>query len=114
MPNEVILIVSLIFLYLSVLMFFKFFGTKGLYCFSVFATICANIEVMILVKAFGLAQTLGNILFATTFLITDIVSEVDGKDEANKVVNISLCCSVLFVIVTQLWLQYTPTDGDWA
>lgn len=114
MPNEVILLLSLIFIYLSVLMFFKFFGTKGLYCFSVFATICANIEVLILIKAFGLEQTLGNILFASTFLITDIVSEVKGKKEANKIVNLNICISLLFVVVTQLWLQYTPAHEDFA
>lgn len=114
MPNEVILIFSMIFIFLSVVVFYKFFGTKGLYCFSVFATICANIEVLILIKAFGLEQTLGNILFASTFLITDIVSEVDGKKEANKVVNASIATSVIFVVVTQMWLQYTPASEDFA
>ena len=32
-----------------------------------------------LVKAFGMEQTLGNVLFAATFLITDILSECEGK-----------------------------------
>ena len=51
----------------------------GMMAFTVFATIAANIEVMILVDAFGMEMTLGNILFATTFLVTDILSEVAGK-----------------------------------
>ena len=41
---------------------------------SVLATAFANVEAAILVKAFGMEQTLGNVLFALTFLITDILS----------------------------------------
>ena len=76
--NEFLLIFSLILIYLGVLAAYRFFGTAGLYCGTVFATITANIEVLLLVDAFGLEQTLGNILFAATFLITDILSEKSG------------------------------------
>jgi len=62
MRNELLLIVSLIVLYGSVLLFYRLFGRTGLYCVTVFATIAANIEVLLLVKAFGLEMTLGNIL----------------------------------------------------
>lgn len=112
--NELLLIVNLVILYLAVLLWYKFFKTKGLYAFSIFATILANIEVMILIKAFGLEQTLGNVLFATTFLITDIISEVEGKKEANKLVNLNIATSILFVIVSQLWLAYRPSASDVA
>ena len=56
----------------------------SMYCFTVFATIAANIEVLLLVDAFGMEMTLGNILFATTFLVTDILSETEGKKAAEK------------------------------
>ena len=69
----------LVVLYGTVLLWFYLFGTGGMMAFTVFATIAANIEVMILVDAFGMEMTLGNILFATTFLVTDILSEVAGK-----------------------------------
>ncbi len=114
MPNELIIILNLIVLYLAVLLWYFLFGTKGLYCFSIFATIVANIEVLILVNAFGMEQTLGNVLFATTFLITDIVSEVNGKKESQKVVNTNILTSVLFVVITQTWLLYTPSSNDFA
>ena len=84
--NELLLIGSLVVLYGAVLLWFYLFGTGGLMAFTVFATIAANIEVMILVDAFGMEMTLGNILFATTFLVTDILSEVAGKKEAQKAV----------------------------
>ena len=114
MPNELIIFLNLVILYISVLIWYYLFGTKGLYCFSIFATIVANIEVLILVDAFGMEQTLGNVLFATTFLITDIVSEVNGKKESDKLVNTNILTSVLFVIVSQMWLLYTPSGNDFA
>ena len=79
MSNELLLILNLVVVYGGVLLFYKFFRTTGLICFTVFATIAANIEVMILIDAFTLEQTLGNIMFASTFLITDILSETEGK-----------------------------------
>ena len=81
MPNELLLILSLFFLFGSVLVFYRLFGKLGLYVWTVIATIAANIEVLILVDAFGLEQTLGNVLFATTFLVTDILSENHSKKE---------------------------------
>lgn len=114
MTNELLLIVTAIFLYGSVLVWYRIFGKKGLYCFSAIATILANIEVLILVRAFGIEQTLGNILFAVTFVITDILSENEGKEAAKTAVRLSICASITMIVVTQLWLLYTPSENDWA
>lgn len=112
--NELLLILNLLVVYGSVLFAYRLFGKAGLYCFTVFATIAANIEVLILVNAFGMEQTLGNILFASTFLVTDILSEIAGKKEAEKAVNIGIFTSVLFIVVSQSWLLYQPSPNDWA
>lgn len=112
MKNEIILIVSLIVLYSAVLLWYRLFGRAGLYGFTVFATITANIEVLLLVDAFGMEMTLGNILFATTFLITDILSETEGKQAAQKAVWLGIAASVLFILVSQSWLLYQVSAGD--
>ena len=75
MSNEVLLLLSVLIIYGSTLIFLKVFGKQGLYCFTSIATIAANIEVLIVVIAFGMEMTLGNVLFASTFLVTDIISE---------------------------------------
>lgn len=111
--NEILLILNLLVIYSSVLLAFRLFGKAGLYCFTAIATITANIEVLILVNAFGMEQTLGNILFASSFLVTDILSEVAGK-EAQKAVNIGIFTSVLFIAISQSWLLYQPSPNDWA
>ena len=67
-----------------------------------------------MIKAFGLEQTLGNVLFAVTFLITDILSECEGKKSANKAVIIGIFCSVFFLILSQSWFLYVPSESDWA
>ena len=114
MPNELLLILSLIVLYGAVLVFYRLFGKLGLYVWTVIATISANIEVMILVDAFGMEQTLGNVLFATTFLVTDILSENHGKKEANVAVNIGIATSIAFIVISQSWMLYTPAASDFA
>ena len=90
--NELLLLGSLVVIFALVLLFFHLFGKTGLYCWTVFATITANIEVLIVVNAFGMEQTLGNILFASTFLVTDLLSEFYGKQASQKAVNIGIAC----------------------
>ena len=110
--NELLLILSVVVIYGVALLSYKLFGRSGLYCVSVMATVLANIEVIILIRAFGMEQTLGNVLFAVTFLITDILSECEGKKYANKAVLLGIFSQVFFLILSQSWLLYKPSAGD--
>lgn len=112
MTNELLLILSIFIIYGMVLLWFYLFGAKGLYCFTVFATIAANIEVIIFIKAFGLEQTLGNVLFGATFLATDILSELYGKEKSKKAVYTGLLTSICFITLSQSWLLYNPLVDD--
>lgn len=114
MRNEIILICSLVCIYSAVVLFYKLFGKTGLYMWTAIATIAANIEVLILVDAFAMEQTLGNVLFASTFLVTDILSETEGKKYANKAVRIGIAVSIAFILISQSWFLYTPNANDWA
>ncbi len=114
MPNELLILLSFIVIYGGVVIFYRFFGKGGLLAFNVLATLLANIEVLLLVRAFGIEMTLGNVLFASTFLITDVLSENHSRREANRAVIISTLCSVVFIALSQLWLLYTPSENDWA
>ena len=114
MPNEILIILSFLLIYGGVMLFYRLFGKNGLLAFNVMATLLANIEVLLVVRAFGIEMTLGNVLFASTFLITDILSENHGKKDANRAVIISTLCSVFFIAISQMWLLYTPSESDWA
>ena len=114
MTNEILIILSFLITYGGVVAFYRFFGKTGLLAFNILATILANIEVLLLVKAFGVEMTLGNVLFASTFLITDVMSENHSRKDANKAVIISTLCSIMFVAMSQMWLLYSPSENDWA
>ena len=53
-------------------------------------------------------------LFAVTFLITDILSECEGKKEANKAAWIGMFTSLFFLLLSQSRLLYVPAESDWA
>ncbi len=93
---------------------YRFFGRKGVMAWSILATVAANIECLIQIDAFGMSMTGGNILFASTFLATDIISETCGKKQANHLVNLNILVSVLFVLVSQSWLFFQPNSVDFA
>jgi hypothetical protein len=112
--NELLLIASLLLSFGLVLLFYYLFGKAGLYCWTVLATIAANIEVLIVVDAFGMEQTLGNILFASTFLVTDLLSEFYGKKASNRAVNVGILTSLAFIVISQSWLMYVPAESDFA
>ena len=105
MSNEILLVLSIFIIYGSVIVMYKLFGKQGLFCFTSIATIAANIEVLIMVKAFGMVMTLGNVLFASTFLITDIVSEVYGKKDAKRAVHIGITTSIVFIITVVAFIH---------
>ncbi len=79
MSNELLLILSVILYFGSILILFKYFGKMGLFLWIILSTLYANIEVLLQVDAFGLDMTLGNVLFGSTFLATDVLSERTRK-----------------------------------
>lgn len=112
--NELLLCASVVVIFGSVVLSYRLFGTAGLYCISAVAVILANVEVLILVDAFGMEQTLGNVLFASTFLVTDILSECEGRRAANRAVWMGMFVSAFFLVVSQSWMLYQPAPDDWA
>jgi len=114
LSNELLLLLSVPVIYGGLLLWYRLFGKNGLIAYAAAVSILANTEVMILVEAFGIQMTLGNVLFASTFLATDILSEVYGEAEAKKAVHIGIASSVTMIVITQSWLLYSPADGDFA
>lgn len=112
MSNEFLLCLSVVFIYGGVVVAYGALKIRGLLVFAVLATVLANIEVVLLIKAFGLEQTLGNVLFASTFLITDALSEIRGKRVAQESIKLTIFGSVVFLVASQMWLLYTLQDNS--
>ena len=110
--NEIVIIASVLVFFGGLVAFFRLFGKLGLYAWTVICTIAANIEVMILVHAFGMETTLGNVIFASTFLATDMMSEFYGRREAGRCVALGIASNVAFIAISQTWFLYVPSASD--
>lgn len=91
---------------------FRLWGLGGCMAYIALSTVLANIEVMVLVKAFGMEQTLGNTLFAASFLATDILSELYGQKAAREGVGVGICAVAVFMLFSFTWRLYTPSAHD--
>lgn len=110
--NEALLLIALAVEFSAVVLAYRLFGKTGLYVMTAVCAVTANIEVVMLIDAFGLEQTLGNTLFAASFLVTDILSENEGKKAAQKAVYIGIFVSAFFLLLSQSWLLYQPSPND--
>lgn len=110
--NELLFIVSTIAFLGAVILVYYLFGKAGIYAYVGFAAILANIEVTKSIDLFGLSTTAGSVLYASTFLCTDILSEKYGKKSAQKAVYIGTAVSILWLVGTQITLALKPNESD--
>jgi uncharacterized integral membrane protein (TIGR00697 family) len=96
------------------LLVFRFFGKTGVTAFIGASVVIMNILVTKSMIIFGLGATGGNILYASIFLATDILTEYYGGREARKAVVIGFVCSVFALIAISVTLLFEPADWDWA
>ncbi|MBN1985600.1 MAG: queuosine precursor transporter [Prolixibacteraceae bacterium] len=112
MQNEWLWLVMLLANFFLIILAYKLFGKWGLIMWIPISVIVANIQVIQTVKLFGLAATLGNIVYATSFLVTDILSENYGKQEAKKAVWIGFFSLISMALLMNLALYFKPLEGD--
>ena len=92
---------------------FRLWGRVGLVWVPI-SVIVANIQVTKNVSLFGLEATLGNIVYATGFLATDILSELYGKKDAYKAVSIGFFSLLAMTLLMQMALFFEPASSDIA
>lgn len=112
--NILLGVVSLLLTFSLLIIVEKFFKKEGLFVWVSIATIIANILVCKSIGIFNNTTNLGNILFASSFLATDIMSEKYGAKESRKAIILGVVSQVIFVIMTQIGLLYTPAPEDLA
>ena len=112
--NELFVILDIVVTFTLVFFTHRFFGKEGLIAWVGIATILANIMTAKTIEAFGLTFTIGNALFASTFLATDILTECYGKNDALKAVFTGFFGSIVFIISSQIALLYAPSNVDYA
>lgn len=112
--NNLILILEIVAMFSAVVLCKKFFGKNGLIAWVALATVLANIITAKNAMILGMSTAIGTVMFASTFLVTDIISECYGKKDAKKAVYIGLFADAILIISTQIALLYTPSEFDYA
>jgi len=95
--NTALFLAEIIFTFSLVIAFFKLFGKTGLYIWMAIATCFAQIGTAKTITLFGTSCTAGCVLFASTYLVTDILNEVYSEKAAKKAVYIGFASVIAFV-----------------
>lgn len=110
--NIILGFINVIVIFSLVVLIEKLFKKEGLYVWISIAVIFANLVVGKAINILGFTTTLGNTLFASTFLATDIMTEKYSKEDAKKGIYISIFSGITFIIVTQLTLLFKASSND--
>lgn len=112
MPNELLWLILVLIDFFSLILIFRLFGKNGLYVAITISIILCNIQVLKIVDMFGMVVTLGNVLYGSIFLATDILNELYGKKEAQKGVWIGFYALIFTTLIMQVALQFKPAADD--
>ena len=86
MYNEFFGIATFFVTFIVMVLMYRCFGKQGLIAWVAIGTIIANIQVIKTVDIFGISATLGNVMFASIYLATDILNDIYGRKVA-KLIN---------------------------
>ena len=111
-PPEAIGVLSFIFCISSLFILFRYFGEQGLILYSVIALIAANIQVLKAAQYsfYPHPIVLGTLVFSTTFLVTDIITEWYGVKAARRAIWLSFSGCILIISFMFLTLSVSPLD----
>lgn len=97
---------------------YRFFGKMGLYAWIGFATVVANLQVMktieLSVGTFAVIMTLGNTVFATISMSTDMLNEKHGAKEAKRGVWFGFFTLIASTLIMQMVLKFEPQTTDFT
>lgn len=112
--NLLLLFIEIIVYFTILLLLNKYFKKEGVYVWIAIASVLANIQVCKNINLLGISATLGNVLFASNFLATDMLNELYDKKGAKKGVIIGAVAIIVSIIITQLTLLFRPNEFDFV
>lgn len=112
MYNEIFGIASFIVTFALMVLMYRCFGKQGLIAWVAIGTIIANIQVIKAVHIFGITATLGNVMFASIYLATDILNDIYDRKVAKRAVWLGFSSTLVMIIVMQMSLHFIPAPVD--
>ncbi|MCP4923194.1 MAG: queuosine precursor transporter [bacterium] len=94
------------------LVFGRLFGAVGLQVYAALCVVLANIQVLKATPISFLPDpvAMGTVVFASLFLVTDILTEVYGAVHARKAVALGFCASLVSVVIMTLTIWAPPPN----
>ena len=118
LPPEAMWLLLLVGCFLAILVMLRLFGEAGLYVYVVVAIIGANLQVLkpvqFSVPFLADPVALGTILFASTYLCTDILTEHFGRRVARRAVMIGFAGYLIWTLLALATLGFSPLTPDQA
>lgn len=114
MNNNYLWFVLLIVNYVGLITAFRLFRKPGMFAWIAMASILANIQVIKTIEIFGFVTTLGNIIYGSSFLATDILSECYSEKDARQGVYIGIFTILVTTVIMQICLHFKPHPTDIA
>lgn len=112
MLNEVLGLILLLVCFSGITLVHKFFGKPGLFAWVAISVIIANIQVTKIIEVFGLVTAMGNVIYGSIFLATDVLTERYGVKEARKAVLLGFFMMIFATLVMQLTIFFEPHESD--
>ena len=112
MYNEFFGIATIFVTFIVMVLMYRCFGKQGLIAWVAIGTIIANIQVIKTVDIFGISATLGNVMFASIYLATDILNDIYGRKVAKRAVWLGFSSTLVMIIVMQMSLHFIPAPED--
>lgn len=112
MYNEFFGIATFFVTFIVMVLMYRCFGKQGLIAWVAIGTIIANIQVIKTVDIFGISATLGNVMFASIYLATDILNDIYGRKVAKRAVWLGFSSTLVMIIVMQMSLHFIPASED--
>ena len=114
MYNELFGVATFLVTFILMVAMYRMFGKQGLLAWVAIGTIIANIQVIKTVEIFGISATLGNVMFASIYLATDILNDIYGRKVAKRAVWLGFSSTLVMIIVMQMSLHFIPSPEDTA
>ncbi len=114
MSNELIAVLAFFATFISLIIMYRFFGKSGLFVWVAIGTVIANIQVTKTIEIFGITATLGNILFASIYLATDILNDIYGRKTAKRAVWLGFVSVIVMVLLMSISVMFKPAESDIA
>lgn len=112
--NELLWLIMLLGNFAAIMACYRIWGKTGLYIWIPISVIIANIQVTKTIELFGFEATLGNIVYATSFLATDILNENYGRKAAARAVGIGFFSLIVMTVLMNLAIVFHPAPSDFV